>query len=147
MNIKTILKITIILITTFIIAGYSYYRTKDFIEGPVVTINYPSDGETIYSPVVEITGTAKNISYITLDDRQIYTDESGNFSEKLLLYPGYNIISIKVRDKFDRQKEKVLEVVYKSKNGPLPQETIEKTNTATSSSDSKIKLEQNLNIN
>jgi len=96
-----------------LIASYTYYKTKDFVRGPIVTILYPVDGSTLYDTIVEIKGEAKNISYISIDDRQIFTDESGFFVEKLLLYPGYNIISIKATDKFDRNIEKTLELIYK----------------------------------
>jgi len=112
-NIASILKILIVVLVVFIIIGYTYYKTKDFISGPIITILSPVNGSTLYNALVDIKGTAKNISYISINDRQIFTDEAGFFVEKLLLYPGYNIISIKASDKFERNIEKTLELIYK----------------------------------
>ncbi len=122
-NIASILKIFLIVVVIFLIAGYAYYRTKDFIRGPTITILSPINGSTLRNSLIEIEGTTKNISYISINDRQIFTDESGFFREKLLLYPGYNIISIKASDKFERSIEKTLELVYKaetSKSDEVP---------------------------
>ncbi len=112
-NIASILKILVVVLVVFVIIGYTYYRTKDFISGPIVTILSPVNGSTLDNTLVDIKGTAKNISYISINDRQIFTDEAGFFMEKLLLYPGYNIISIKASDKFERNIEKTLELIYK----------------------------------
>jgi len=86
---------------------------KDFIIGPTITISSPTNGESVGNSLIELKGTAKNISYISVNDRRIFTDEEGVFKEKLLLYPGYNIISVKAEDRFDRNIEKTLELVYK----------------------------------
>ena len=112
-NFSSILKKIVVVIIILTIAGYAYYRTKDFIIGPTITIHSPRDGELVNLSLVEIYGTAKNISYISVNDRQVFTDEEGKFKEKLLLYPGYNIISIKAIDRFERDIEKTLELVYK----------------------------------
>ncbi len=40
-------------------------------------------------------------------------DEKGNFKEEILLSSGYNAITIKASDKFGRNTEKIIEVIYK----------------------------------
>lgn len=112
-NKKQLLKIILAIVIFIIIGGYAYSRTKDFIRGPAITISSPENGSTVDRPLLEIKGQAKNVAHITIDDRDIFTDEEGYFSEKLLLYPGYNIISVKTRDRFERSKEKTLEIVYR----------------------------------
>ena len=119
-NIKSLLRIIIILTVAGLVFVYAYYKTKDFIRGPVITVAYPINGETVNNSLLKIEGKATSIAYISLDDRQIFTDEAGNFKEKLLLFPGYNIISIKASDKFGRDIEKTLEVVYKEFNKNKP---------------------------
>ena len=94
------------------ILGYAYYQTHNLIMGPIVTIETPENGITFSSPVAEITGGTKNISEITINDRHIFVDESGTFKEKLLLSPGYNIITLQAKDKFGRTATRVLELVY-----------------------------------
>jgi len=109
---KKILRIAIALIVIAIVGGYAYYRSSAFIRGPVVAITSPQNGTTATSSIITVSGIARNISAITMDGRKIYIDENGNFSEKLLLHPGYNIITVAVRDRYERKAQAVVEVVY-----------------------------------
>ena len=111
-NIRKYLKVGITIIVIIIVLGYAYSRSKDLIEGPSINITYPSNGATLSTPLLTITGIALHIAFITLDDRQIFVDENGNLKEQLLLQYGYNIISIKATDRFNRKVEKRLEVTY-----------------------------------
>lgn len=111
-DIPSILKTVFVGLIIITVIAYAYYRTRDIANGPILTITSPQNGTTIENELLLIKGTALNISHITLNDRQIFTDEDGNFEEELLLYPGYNIISIKVRDKLERKIEKTLELIY-----------------------------------
>lgn len=94
------------------ILGYTYFQMHNIILGPVITILEPLNGATLSSSYIEVLGTTKNISSINLNDRQIFIDESGAFKEKLLLSPGYNIITLQAKDKFGRETEEILELVY-----------------------------------
>ncbi len=114
MNTKTVLKIILTLVVISIVVGYSYSRSKNFITGPTITMISPQTGIGVSKSLLEIQGIASSISYISINDRQIFTNEDGEFKEKLLLFPGYNIISIKASDKFDRKIEKTLEIIYKA---------------------------------
>lgn len=139
-NFSSILKKILAIIIILTIAGYAYYRTKDFIIGPTITIYSPKNGESVNTSLIEVTGIVKNISYISINDRQIYTNEEGNFKEKLLLYPGYNIISIKVEDRFDRDIEKTLEIVYQE---PVKNpEEIETSNTKPLNNEQSVDTEE-----
>ena len=84
----------------------------DIASGPKLTIKSPTPNTAVSSPLVEVTGQAKRISRIYLNDNQIFTDESGQFKEKLLLAPGYTIIKLKVQDRFGRQVEQRFGLVY-----------------------------------
>ena len=96
----------------FSILGYTYFQTRNLIAGPVITISNPENGSTRSSSRIEIHGSTKNISHITLNNRQIFIDESGAFTEKVLLSPGYNIITLEAEDKFGRKTKEILELVY-----------------------------------
>ncbi len=110
---KLILKTFVIGIFVLFVLGYGIFQAKKIIKGPEIVINSPTAGETVSDSRVTINGTARNISAIYLNDRAIVTDESGVFSEKLMVYPGYNIIMLRAQDKFGAQVEKKIEVVYK----------------------------------
>jgi hypothetical protein len=116
-NPNILIKGGVAVLITFIIVGYTYLKTKDYIAGPQITITSPLDGSTVSNPLIEITGVTKNISFISLNDRPIFVDEKGNFKEKLLLYPGYNIMSVKAEDRYKRTVEKTIELILKPQNG------------------------------
>lgn len=92
--------------------GYAYYRTKDLIAGPIITIESPAMIGTVHSSITEIQGRIKNANQVTLNDRKIYVNEAGEFREKLLLAEGYNIISIKAEDRFKRKTSQKLELLF-----------------------------------
>jgi len=112
---KTFIKIIIVTLVVAAIAGYSYFQARNLINGPEITIESPANGATLTDQRVTITGTAKNISYISLNDRQIFVDNDGVFREDLLLGEGYNIWKLEAKDKFGRVVSKNIELVL-SKN-------------------------------
>lgn len=99
----------IILILTI---GYTYYQTKSFALGPILEITEPVDGSLFSNNSVNVKGYSKNISYITLNDRQIFVDEKGFLNEKIILSEGYNKIIVSAKDKYQREVEKKLELVF-----------------------------------
>ena len=124
-NPKLTVKCLIIIIILTSIASYSLFQARNLIKGPVVNVESPKNGEALEKPIIEIKGHAKNISYITLNDRQIFIDKEGTFNQKLLLFNGYNVVKISAKDKFGRKTDKIIELIYKETN-PIGQ--TEKTN-------------------
>jgi hypothetical protein len=96
-----------------IIVGYGALEAKNLAEGPIVSIISPTSGDVATSSVITIKGVAKNVSFITLNGDQIFTDENGNFSEDRIISTGYNVITVNARDKFGKKVEKVLYITYK----------------------------------
>ncbi len=107
-NIKTVIFILLLLG----ILGYTYFQMQNLVSGPIITVSTPQDGEEFSSSIVEIVGTAKNISSISLNDRQIYINESGVFKEKFILSKGYNVVTVQAEDRFGIETKKVLMLVY-----------------------------------
>jgi len=96
-----------------IVFGYALYETWNYFSGPAITISSPSNGATLSEQLVEIQGTAINGNEVFLNGQRILTDDKGEFRQVLLLAEGYNIIGLKVEDKFKRTAERQLELVYK----------------------------------
>lgn len=114
-----------------LIAGYALFTSRFLIEGPIITIDSPKNGSTMTSPLVEIRGSAQNITFITLDDRQIFIDANGDFDEKLLLQPGYSIIKVYAKDRFGRSATKTLGLVYLPSAVPSKMTDTDTTDGAT----------------
>jgi hypothetical protein len=92
---------------------YALSRSENFLIGPRIILETPSDGQVFDSPEITIKGRASNISLFYLNGRKIFTDEQGRFEENLLLAKGYNIIELKAVDKFDRETKIIRELVLK----------------------------------
>lgn len=110
---RTLVKIAVIILCALAIVIYAYYQMRDFLNGPSIVITEPLNGQTTPEDDIVVSGTAKRISGITLNDRKIFTDENGIFTEKVTLFPGYNEIEISVQDRFNREMTKLLQVVYR----------------------------------
>jgi hypothetical protein len=116
-NTAKIIKNSIYALFTIIIIGYALYNSRIFIAGPQIDILRPQNGETITeSPLIRVQGEARNIAFMELNNKQIDTNEESKFNEPVLLYPGYNVITIFAKDKFGRTVEKQIELVYKGED-------------------------------
>ena len=112
-NFRKTIGIWIFVIICFIVLGYGYFEARNIINGPQISIKNPQNGMTLDNPLVTIMGSARNVAFISLNDRQIYVDDKGYFDEPILLSPGYNMIRLNVKDKFGRSRQNILELVYK----------------------------------
>ena len=106
-------KLPLILVVIFFlgIGMYALSKTNGIVSGPILEITSPINGESVDNSIILVRGRADRISTLFLNGRKIYTDESGNFSENVLLSYGYNNITISANDKFGREIIKVLELV------------------------------------
>lgn len=108
---KQILKYVIILLGTVMLSIYIVFQARFMIQGPrLILTNEPNQVEN--TRVVTISGSAYNIAKISLNDRQIFTDKSGYFSEALVLENGYTIATIKAVDRYGRETQVVRSFVY-----------------------------------
>lgn len=112
-RVKGLVKIFAAVIVVALIGGYAVFRAKTFAEGPTIEILEPKNGRAVYQPLTIVSGIAKNISFLNLNGAQIFTDETGKFSEKILLSYGYNVITLEAKDRFGRKTETSLQIIYK----------------------------------
>lgn len=102
-------------IIVFVVAlgGYTTFQFRTLIAGPQLTLETPRDGATQTASLVEVRGSARNISTLTLNGRKIFINEADRFSERLVLAYGYNIITVTATDSLGRSETRVRRVVYK----------------------------------
>ncbi len=105
------LKLVLIVLAAVFLTGYFLYQGRGYLFGPQISLDFPSDGEVVHNSNLEVKGQALNVAFLSLNGRQILTDEHGLFNEGLLLAKGYNIIEIMATDKFGRVKKEKREIV------------------------------------
>ena len=112
-DIKSPIKILPFIFILVFIAGYSIFEARGIILGPSIVVKTPENGSGFTDSLIVINGQAKNVSYLNLNDSPLPISEQGEFTEKFLLSPGYNIIELDGKDRFGRQKTVYLELFYK----------------------------------
>ena len=110
-ELRSILKVILTIVAITIFCAYLAFQARFLIVGPQITLNKePTVNNT--TRVVELAGTATNITHLWLNDRPIFTDEKGNFKEALVLENGYTITTLKAKDRYGRETEIVRSFVY-----------------------------------
>ena len=99
------------ILLALLLTSYSLLQARFMILGPQIWVDSIRDGETVEGSVVTVAGRAKNVAWLTLNDRQIFTDEEGHWSEKLVVSKGASFISVKAKDRFGHEIYKNLQVV------------------------------------
>jgi len=97
--------------TLIFIGAYGLARSWNLLSGPEIIITAPADGLSLDDDFIQLIGEARRISTLSLNGRQIFTNQVGAFRESLLLLPGYNIIRLEAKDKFGRRVERHLTLV------------------------------------
>ncbi|MHB8651656.1 MAG: hypothetical protein ACYC8S_00780 [Minisyncoccota bacterium] len=108
---RRIIRILLILFVVTLVVGYSLFAFFPFMKGPQLSLYSPQNGSTATTSLVTVQGNAQGVSYLYLNDRQIFTDAAGMWSEPLLLAPGYNILVVRARDRFGRTTQKTLQLI------------------------------------
>lgn len=101
-SLGTLLRVGIICALVGAIALYATFQARHIIEGPVVVLTEPPF-ESAAATVV-LSGTARNITSLSLNDRPIYTDDEGHFNELVALPIGYTILTLRAEDRYGRVK-------------------------------------------
>jgi hypothetical protein len=110
---KFYLKAMIISIFLICLFGYGIFEIWNYATGPKIIVSSPKNGVTVSESLVSVQGQGKNIKEISLNDRAIVVDETGNFKEDILLSYGYNILKLQAEDRFGKETEQKLQIVYK----------------------------------
>lgn len=109
---KINIRISVAIIILLGITAYTGYEFRNLALGPVIIIEAPENGTEVKTPVTNIRGRAKNITRISMNDRDISVDAQGEFEEKFVLSQGSNVIKLAGQDRFGRQKDVFIEVLY-----------------------------------
>lgn len=117
---KRVIKYGSLILGTIGLLFYIYIQSRIYLEGPQLTITSPAHGTSVEEQLLTIEGNARNVSFVEMNGNQIFIDSEGDFREKLLLDPGYNIIEVTVTDRFERSVSSRVQINYTSKKEIAP---------------------------
>ena len=86
-----------------LLAGYGLFEAWPLISGPQLSVASPVSGESIPDGIVNVSGTAKRVVSLTVNGMTLLPDEeTGSFSEVLVLPRGGAILTFVATDRFGR---------------------------------------------
>ncbi len=110
-ELRNILKLIGIITIILLFSVYVIFQARFVIIGPqIVLAEEPATKHN--SRVVELKGATTNITHLWLNDRPIFTDENGNFTENLVLENGYTLTTLRAKDRYGRETKLVRSFVY-----------------------------------
>lgn len=109
----------VIILSVFLLVAYGIFNARNLLMGPTIEIFSPAKDMETEKNIITINGRAKNITYISLNEKPIFVNKEGLFEEKLLLSPGSNTIEIKARDRFKKEVLKTIKIYYKQSTTTL----------------------------
>ena len=108
---SSILKLIAGVILLAIVVVYVAFQARFLITGPQILLG--AEPPTFQNErVLTLSGSAFNITHLWINDRQIFTDEEGNFREELVLENGYTITTLRAKDRYGRETRVVRSFVY-----------------------------------
>lgn len=108
---RTILFGSLGILSILVLAAYLVFQARFMIQGPQISIT-KAIPVSANERIVHVAGVARNITKITLNGRQIFTDEYGQFEEALVLENGYTVATIAAVDRYGRETSVAQPVVY-----------------------------------
>lgn len=108
---RALIRYWLIILGCLLMASFVLFQARFLITGPRIVLSEPpsSPGN---ERLVELKGTAFNISRIWLNDRPIFTDAQGNFKEAIVLENGYTIATLRAEDRYGRTTKVTENLVY-----------------------------------
>lgn len=126
---KRISKITLraILVGALVvsIACLIVYNVRDVLFGAPLSVTMAPDGATLEDTFLPISGMAGHAHELLINGRPVALDKKGNFSDSILLSPGYNIVEVAQKDRFGNEKVKRYHLVV------APPAAVARTNDQT----------------
>ena len=132
---RTIIKRGLLMLGITIVVGYSYFALEGYVRGPRIELAGPENGVSTTTARITIAGRAIHVNTLTINGATTSPDLAGNFSESLLLAPGYNIMRVDAKDRYGRSVEKTIEMTLIAEQGSaVMSTTTQATTTATTTS-------------
>ncbi len=95
-----------------ILFSYAFFRAHEVIFGVKVSVSGIVDGGSYASPVLALSGSALHATTLSINGMSVPIDIKGSFQDTIMLQSGYSVVTIIARDKFGKEDEKRMRVLY-----------------------------------
>jgi cytoskeletal protein RodZ len=107
---KTTIVLLFVLVLTFV-GGFLFLQIRSYIFSPVLVVKAPKDNSIVRDFSVTVQGNTIADAQLSINNSVVSVDLDGNFSYKLKLLPGENIIKIKALNRWGKQTEVIRRVL------------------------------------
>ena len=95
------------------LCGFVAMKIYPLVHGPAINLGTLSDGASVADPMIRIAGKALYTKDLAVNGNPLPLSPDGSFDDKLVLNPGYNVISLQARDRFGKVSNHDYEIVLK----------------------------------
>lgn len=114
---RTILRtiLGIVGVFVFVFIGSKLYP---IVHGPKISISTLTNGAILKDPMVRISGVASFTRELIVNGESFALSPNGTFDEKLLLNPGYNLITVQGIDRYGKANNQTYAVILDEPPAP-----------------------------
>lgn len=87
---------------------YLYQEFKSFAAVPRLVILEPADGSVVKTSTVTLRGKTDKGARVSVNNQAVFVGSEGEFTEKIILQPGFNSLTIVTVNRFDKEKSETL---------------------------------------
>ncbi len=96
-----------------VVAGFLFFQYRAAIFDPRINIDYPKEGQTVNSLIIEVKGKTDPSATLLIDNKQVPIEADGTFSKEISVFPGNSAVSFKVENKFGRVTTQTRKILVK----------------------------------
>lgn len=89
---------------------YLFHEIDNFISTPHLVVTKPIEGETIEEKSTYVSGITEKNSQVFINDQPILVNDSGEFNENVSLQKGLNTVTVKSKNKFNKESVKTISI-------------------------------------
>lgn len=93
------------------IALYLYQEYRTFVAEPYLVLLEPLNGQMVSSDESTVVGKTDRDAKLFLNNQLVFVDESGGFRERVRLQPGVNTVTVKVVNRFEKERVETVSVL------------------------------------
>lgn len=96
-----------------VIVGFLVLRLISFLSPPRISLESPREEVILSVPRVRVKGHVNQEGHLTVNNREVRIDESGNFNEEIEVGAGTNTLAFVAENKFGRRAKVVRHIVVR----------------------------------
>lgn len=95
-----------------VLGYYFMHQINSFNSKPYLFIDSPSVDEVVQEKELTVSGKTETDAILRINGQEISVNPEGNFSQKITLAPGRNVLVVEAKNRFSRSDKREINIVY-----------------------------------